>query len=73
MGEIENFDNKIEVIKKELEETFNNVTYIKSEQNLSKRHIYNCDNSIIMVDNYKRVYEIIGKNQKVLLGIKMDV
>lgn len=64
MEEIENFDEKIDVIRNELEKFFDNVSYIQSEFNISRRHIYNCDNKIIMVDNYKRVYHIISPNKK---------
>lgn len=73
MVEIENFDKKIDVIRNELEKFYSKVSYIKSESNISRRHIYNCDDEIIMVDNYKRVYKIIGQNKKIPLPLKIDV
>ena len=73
MAEIKDFYEKVDAIKSELEKYFENVSYIQSESNICKRHIYNCDDRIIMVDNYERVYEIISPNKKILLTLKIHV
>jgi len=72
MNGIENFDDKINLLKSELEKSFDCVEYLKTQENITKKHFYNCDNRTIVVDNYNRVFEL-KNNKLVRLAAKIEV